>query len=142
MFRSCFIFPHLHYIIRYLAVNVNKNNVRTDLPDVLVGDGHFEVRLENAQQLAPVCNHDLTDAAFAFVKLKIRPLAQPAAVPDIDHFLLFKIRKKHGLHLLSPFLILCSHRRFCDASHSEITGFFMNDGITFPDFTEYLQPPL
>ena len=85
----------MHYIIRYLAVDVNKNNVRPDLADILVRDHHLKILLENTQQLAAIRDHDLTDTAAALVKFKIRHLAQPAAVPDIDHFFRLKIRKQH-----------------------------------------------
>ena len=72
-------------------MNVNQNDIRSDLLDILVGNHNIGFTIEKIQYLVAPRNHDLTDTAAALIKLQITYLPQLFAVPDIDYILTFQL---------------------------------------------------
>lgn len=68
-------------------MNVNQNDIRTNLFDILIGNHDIRLTVEKIQHLITPRNHDLTDTAAALVKLQVAHLPKLLAIPDIDHIL-------------------------------------------------------
>lgn len=92
-------------------MNVNQNDIRSDLPDILERDHDIRFTVQKTQDLVTSRNHDLTDAPAAGIKLQITHPAQLLTVPDIDDILAFQLRKKHGI---SPVFLFLQNMRFFD----------------------------
>ena len=72
-------------------MNLNYNDIRSDLLDVLIRNHNIGLAIEKIQYLVAPRNHDLTDTAAALVKLQVTYLPQLLTVPDVDHILTFQL---------------------------------------------------
>jgi hypothetical protein len=81
-------------------VNVNKNNIRSNLSDIFEGDDDIGFAIQKIQYSAAPRDHDLPDAAAALIKLQITDSPQFFAVLYVDHILAFQLRKQQRPHLI------------------------------------------
>lgn len=68
-------------------MNVNQNDIRTDLADVFEGNHYIRLTIQKIQDLISPRNHDLTDTATAGVELQIAHLPQLFTIFGIDDIL-------------------------------------------------------
>lgn len=54
-----------------LAAYINDDDIRSDLPDVLVGDDNVRIGTEDIEKFISAGNDDLADLSAAMVKFKI-----------------------------------------------------------------------
>lgn len=71
-----------------LAVNVNQNDVGTDLLDAAPRDDIFMLRAPEPEQLAGTGNNQLFQTACGQVKFNVPDKAESRAVAAVDDFLL------------------------------------------------------
>ena len=77
--------------LTYSAMNVNQNDVRTYLADVLKRDHNIRFTVQKTQYPVISRNHDLTDAAAARIKFQIAHLAKLLAVLYVNDILTFQL---------------------------------------------------
>lgn len=72
-------------------MNVNQNDVRTYLADVLKRDHNVRLAIQETQYPVISRNHDLTDAAAARIKFQIAHLSKLLAVLYVNDILTFQL---------------------------------------------------
>lgn len=70
-------------------MNVNQNDVRADLTDILKRYHNIRFAVQKTQYLIVPRNHDLTDTSAALVEFQITHPPQFLTIFDIDHILAF-----------------------------------------------------
>lgn len=68
-------------------MNVNKNNIRPYLLDVLKWNHNIRLTVQEIKHPIAAWHHDLADTAAAGVKFQVADLPQLSAVLDIYHIL-------------------------------------------------------
>ena len=75
--------------------NVNQNDVRADLADILVRNDDIRLTIQKIQNSVLTRDHDLADTAAALIKLQVADSPQLPTVLDIDHVLALQFGKQH-----------------------------------------------
>ena len=70
-------------------MNVNENNIRPDLFDILKGNHNIGFTVQKSQKLITAWYHNLADAAAAGIKFQVTHPPQLSAVLYIDDILTF-----------------------------------------------------
>lgn len=70
-------------------MNVNENNIRANLPDVLVGYHNIGITVQKAQKTIAPRHHDLTYTSRTLIKFQITHPSQFLTILDIDDVLTF-----------------------------------------------------
>lgn len=78
-------------ILRFFLINVNQNNVRADLPNVLPTNGYLGITSQKIKQLTAPRHHDLANATLTLIKLQITNPSELSAIPDIDDVLILQL---------------------------------------------------
>ena len=76
--------------LTYSAANVNQNDVRSYLADVLKRDHNIRLTVQKAQNPVIARNHDLTDTSTAWIKFQIAHLSQLLAILYVNDILTFQ----------------------------------------------------
>lgn len=77
--------------LTYSTANVNQNDVRTYLADVLKRNYNIRLTVQKTQYPVISRNHDLTDAAAARIELQIAHLSKLLAVLYVNDILTFQL---------------------------------------------------
>lgn len=77
--------------LTYSTADVNQNDVRPYLADILKRDYNIRFTVQKAQNPVIARNHDLTDASAARVKFQIAHLSQLLAILYVDDILTFQL---------------------------------------------------
>lgn len=78
-----------------LPIEFNKDNIRTNLLNILIADNEIGAALQQIPEVEAFGNSNLADMAGTFVKFHIDDIAKLLAVADIDNFFFLKIGKQH-----------------------------------------------
>ena len=89
--------------LSYLTVNVNQNNIRSNLTNILKWNYNVWLTIQEAQYPVISRNHDFANTATAGIKLQIANPTQLFAILDVDDILTFQFGKKHRFNR-HPFL--------------------------------------
>lgn len=74
-------------------MNVNQNDVRPYLTNILEGNHNIRFTIEKIENLIAAGNHNFANAAAAGIKLQIAYLTQLFTVFGIDHIFAFQLGK-------------------------------------------------
>ena len=96
---------HIFSNVPYSAVNVNENNVRSDLPDIFKRNHDIRLTVQKTQEPVAPGHHNLADTAAAGVELQVAHSPQFPAILHINHVFIFEFGKKHLKK--SPNLFAC-----------------------------------
>lgn len=77
--------------LTYSTANVNQNDVRPYLADILKRDHNIRFTVQKAQNPVIARNHDLTNASAAWVKFQVAHLSQLLAILYVDDILTFQL---------------------------------------------------
>ena len=89
-------------------MNVNENNVRPNLSDILEGNHNIRLTVQESKQFIAARDHDFADTAAAGVKFQIAYPSQLSAVLYVDDILAFQFGKKHSFASLTYALTIRS----------------------------------
>ena len=70
-----------------LTLDVHDDNIRTNLPDVFIGNAVVRFAAQKVQELVSVWNKQLADLTAAFIKFKVGHLSEPLTVPKVNNIL-------------------------------------------------------
>jgi hypothetical protein len=84
----------------FFNININKDNINTNLFDITAVDDIFVVPAKNSPDLAWTGHDNMSDVACADIEFDIADIAQPHTIPAIDDFFITKLTYTHKHHLL------------------------------------------
>lgn len=98
------------------AINVNQNNIRSDLLDVAPRNHIFAGIPPEAEEFSGTGYDDFLKATGTEIEFHISHIAQSGTVPAVDYFLLSQIAKSHEKSPQNDsYFIICGGAEMIDA---------------------------
>ena len=89
----------------YLFISIHNNDVRTDLPDILIANLIIRFITEQTAEFTIAAHNQFKNLTRTLIKFKIRYPAKFLAVFQIDDFFFLEFRKQHIIPDITPFLL-------------------------------------